>query len=287
MSTALIVRTDGGLSVIASPDIHEAKELALNSAAVIVRVTNAEEQTEAVAAQAGLREVIKAVEKSRVEVKGPILDFGRKIDYAAAELVAEVKEEELRIAKLNGDFQTLMQAKARAEEEKRQAELRAIEEERRRKEREAILAAEAENRRLLEEQRKAQREAAEATTAAARALAEQRRIEAERAQEEAAAKSHDELDAIAARANQQAQMVQEQPKIEPPKVRGQVVKTEWEITVFDIHALYRAHPSAVKMEPLMTEIKQRLDGGAKLPGVKAERVTKSTVATRQGRLIEV
>jgi hypothetical protein len=52
------------------------------------------------------------------------------------------------------------------------------------------------------------------------------------------------------------------------------VREDWEITVNDLHALYRAHPFAVKLEPRLSELRQLLDAGIKVAGVTAKKITK-------------
>jgi len=69
--------------------------------------------------------------------------------------------------------------------------------------------------------------------------------------------------------------------IAPVKAEGQVVREDWTVQVVDIWLLARTMPACVKIEPRLAEIKDLLNQGVKIPGILAEKVTKSTV--RLGR----
>lgn len=127
--SALIVRDDAKLSVSYTAEAQKLKEVALASAAMVGKVTNAEENAAAVAAQVEIQRVRAMAEKARTAVKAPVLDYGRRIDAAAKEFLAELDEEMLRVSKLVADFQQLEQQRARAAEQLRQAELAKIERE--------------------------------------------------------------------------------------------------------------------------------------------------------------
>lgn len=109
------------------------RDEALATSALIARVDNAEQNEIAAGAQKKLREIIKAVEAARKSAKAPIIEYGRAIDHAAEQFVAELKEEEIRIATLAGNFQELENAKLRAAEAARQAEISKLERERQEK----------------------------------------------------------------------------------------------------------------------------------------------------------
>lgn len=75
--------------------------------------------------------------------------------------------------------------------------------------------------------------------------------------------------------------------VAPPQVRGQIVRTDWDIQVTDIWLLARAHPSCVSVSPRLSDIKSLLDAGMKVPGVSAVKKTTSTVrAPAERRAIE-
>lgn len=99
-------------------------------------------------------------------------------------------------------------------------------------------------------------------------------IERKRQEALSTAKSHDEHDEINERANQEAAAL---PVVQPAKAQGQLVREDWEIEVFDVWALARAHPMCVKVEPRRSEIRQLLDAGITPAGVKAKKVVASSV----------
>lgn len=112
-------------------------------------------------------------------------------------------------------------------------------------------------------------------------------LERERAAALAKAKTHDEIDSITEDFNQRA-AVEAMPIGAPARAEGQVVKEDWDITVNDLHALYRAYPYCVKLEALPGQIKALLDSGTlKIPGVIATRTVKAGVRAKQTAIIEL
>ena len=235
MSTALLIRDNAALSVNYTEEAIALKEAALDQAANVFRVTNADEQEKAVAAQTALADLKRAVEKARKECKEPVLLFGRKIDAAAKTFTEELEDETQRVSRLIGDFQQLELAKVRAAEAARVKELQ----------------------------------------------------EAERAREAklAEAKSHDEREAIQEEFCQ-AQQVAPEP-VAPPRVKGQIVKEQWEFRVTNIALLYAKHPQCVKLVEQRTEIRSLLESGVNVQGVEAKKVVVAGVrATREREVID-
>lgn len=256
----------------------EAKEKALESSALVARVSNAAENDSAVIAQKELARVIREVERARKEVKDPVIDIGRRIDDAAKAFVVELKGEELRIAKLVGDFQALEEAKRKAAEEAARLERERIERERWEAERKAAEAARIEAARIEQERQKA---LAEAKSHAELEKAQQEAAEAQKRLSEQQARLAEEAEA---RAKAQAAAI-----VAPTPVRaeGQTVRTEWDFEVTDIWALARAHPACVSIEARRSEVKAMLAAGVKVAGVRAWQQTKASVRTGRERVIEV
>lgn len=125
-NTAMIVRADTR-EVAFTPQAGELKQLALAGAALVARVSNADEQAVAVDALKELQRIIKLTEDSRTAAKAPLLELGRAIDAAAKQFVSEIAEERDRISQLVADYQQLEQARARAEQQRLNAELTALE----------------------------------------------------------------------------------------------------------------------------------------------------------------
>lgn len=237
MSSAIIVRDDVGLKVWFGAEAQQQKDIALEKAAIIGKVTNADDQREAVEAQKALAELLSVVEKARKEAKEPILNFGRLIDFTAQKFTEDLKAEQLRIARLVGDFQALEQRRIWA-------------------------AQQAENERLAQ-------------------------LEREKAAELAKAASLEEVNKVQEVFNNRAQ-AEAVPIPQATRTEGQRVTQEWVIEITDPWLLARSHPTCVKIEPLKSEIKELLNAGVQVKGVRATKETKAGVRVgARPRLIEV
>lgn len=309
MSDALIALNNADLSAAATAQALVLKNEALDAAALIGRVSNAQENSVAVEAQAKLADFRRQVEKARVEAKAPALEFGKKIDAAAKALSIEVTEEEARVSMLIGNFHQLEEANRKAAEEVARLEAERIEQARIAEER-RILRGQAEReveaRRVAAELQKqhdieratverAAREAKdaesrkrfEAEAAVQRERHERAAIELARQQELSNAKTHEALDAAQERAciAQAAVVV---PTAEPIKAKGQTLKADIEILSVDVHKLYRAHPNCLNLTPLEGEIKSLIRSGVKPQGVKFREIVKAgTRGARTPQAIEV
>lgn len=104
------------------------------------------------------------------------------------------------------------------------------------------------------------------------------RLEREKAEQIAKATSHEAVDAIAEHYNRMAETV---PVHEPVRAEGQRVTTDWEITVTDIHKLYRMHANCVELKPRLSEIKNLLKLGVAVAGVTAKPIVKATVLLKK------
>lgn len=104
------------------------------------------------------------------------------------------------------------------------------------------------------------------------------RLERERAEKVSLAESVGEQDKIN---EEYSRKVQEATAVTPAPVRakGQMVKSDWDITISDINLLYRAHPTCVDLKPRVSEIKALLDAGVDVKGVTAKKAVKATVRT--------
>jgi hypothetical protein len=114
-----------------------------------------------------------------------------------------------------------------------------------------------------------------ARAAAALQIAELSKIDQQRQEALATAATHEEIDAINERANQEAQTLA--PVFTPVKAEGQVNRPDWEVEVFNIDELNKAYPACVKKEPKLKEIKTLLGMGVALPGVNAKKIIKAGV----------
>jgi hypothetical protein len=113
------------------------------------------------------------------------------------------------------------------------------------------------------------------------------RLERERAAAETKATSHEELDSIAEEFNNRAKD-EAIPVAAPARVEGQVIKEDFDVIVSDIHALYRAYPYCVRLEPLIGQIKTLLHNGTtRIPGVRAEPIVRASVRTKQPAILDI
>lgn len=284
MSSELIRANHAALTITFTADAVAQKESALESCALIGRVTNASEQTVAVEAQRALAVIIKAVEKGRQEAKKPALEYGRNIDAECKAFVEELRAEELRVAGLIGEFQETERAKVRAAEAARQLEMQRIE-----AERQAEL-----NRIAAEEKARIDAEIARERDREAK-IAEAKNLDEVTAIREEAAEAARKAQEAQQHAANMAALIEEQaaakaavlPVVAPVKADGQRVRVDWDITVSDVHALYRHHPNCVELKPRLSEIRQLLDAGVTPKGVIAKKVAKSGVSTRTREAINV
>lgn len=103
-------------------------------------------------------------------------------------------------------------------------------------------------------------------------------LEREKAAALAQASSHEELDKVQQQFDARAQQEAPAEPIAPVRAEGQRVQEEWEVTITDIHLLYRHHPNCVKLEALTGEIKALLKAGTVPKGVTAKKVIKAGVS---------
>jgi hypothetical protein len=193
--TSLIVASKRDLPLY-SFNAAEPKRLALESAALIAKVTDRDSKIIAVRAQQSLKKVINDIEKCRKELKEPLLQAGRQLDTLAATESLELEKEFGRVSNAVRDFDNLERRRIAEEERLQREELARIEREKQaeldriaREQREREEAARREQERIEREAREA-REAAERKEREAREAAEKLAREAtNKKQREAAEKA--------------------------------------------------------------------------------------------------
>ena len=282
--SALIIRNDSTRTIAWTDEAEQLRQEALDAGAMIGDVSNEAQQANAVEAQQKIKSLVGDVEKARKACKEPVLEFGRLIDGQAAAYRAPLDAELMRLGKIVGDFAALQEAKRKAAEAARFLEQQNIERERL-AELARIAQEEADKRAKLEaEEREARRKIAEATNAKDRAEAEQLAAEAKRQTEIANAATLEKIDSINEKFNRESASV---PIVETVRAKGQIVREDWKIEVTDLWLLARSHPSCVKIEPRLAEIKELLNAGVKVSGVKAEKQITSTVRTGSPKVLEL
>ena len=152
-------------------------------------------------------------------------------------------------------------------------------------------AEEATNAPQREAAARAAREAAAARTEAERQAAEARRAnelatsEAARAST-AAATEHAYAIAAATERADAARSIESAP-INATRAAGQVVKDDWKIEITNPWELAKYHPDCVKIEALLAPIKRLLTEGVQVKGVRAEKITVSTVRAGTRTAIDI
>lgn len=233
--TTILTLEGPGYSLAVSAEIEAAKSELLEASGKIGCVNDNDESN---AAQFQIRRLASfrnLVEKSRVEVKKPIIDLGRAIDAAAKEFAGMVVNEERRLALMVGKHTEEMAAAKRA--------------------------AEAEERRKFEEARKAKEEAERAAAEAERARLAA--VNAVSIQDAIAAKqAAREADAASAKAEEERQAAQRERMASSAAVAtthvSSGVRFALDFEVIDIERLYSVSPDLVELTPKRAAIMAKL-----------------------------
>jgi hypothetical protein len=285
VTTELILRPVEKLARYSLNDTaKELKSLALDASALIGKVTNAEENDQAVNAQRELKRVMNMLEKDRKDAKEPLLEAGRQLDSMIAKEKEDIDAELGRVSELVSGFAIKERQRLQEEQRLQQAELERIEREKA-----------AELKRIADEQAKVEREAREAKEAAEKLASEattKKQVEAANAAKIEAARIavvavqtaevlRDSVKQVEERAADKA-YVAAKPIIQT-RAEGQRVSEDWEISVTNPYDLARFHPDCVTITPKLTEIKRYLNQGREIQGVVAKKVTKATVTAGRAR----
>ena len=264
----------GNLPVIEiTPEATRQKTALLANLAAITAVADNTGRLSALDALALVRDHRLRLEKSREEVKAPVLRLGRLIDSIASDFAKETDTEEKRIKGLLSDYAMRQEKeRKRLEQEARAAQEKAAQEKAAAEQAERL--AEAERRRQAEEGNRAE-DTDDGLEAAGKALAEERRqkaalaiAEAEREKTRAAAEA-------AGRAASSAAMA---------AVAIPVTKMALDYEVRNIHEVYEFSRDLVELTPRRREILTLLErlrsAGLKptVPGLEVREVPK--ISTR-------
>ena len=110
---SLTITPSLGATVVSATDAAKAtRDALLIEAAGVTTITDRLDADAAVSVLRGLKDFLKTIEAQREAAKAPALDVGRRIDALAKELVAAVKNEEARIARICGAFEAEERRKA-------------------------------------------------------------------------------------------------------------------------------------------------------------------------------
>jgi len=127
-------------------------------------------------------------------------------------------------------------------------------------------------------------EDAKAMAAQAAVMKELSEMEKAREEEVAKATNVEDIDAIRERYARQAAALSSKV---PNRAEGQRVISDWVIKVENLHLLYSVAPQCVELKPKLATIKEMLDVGIQLKGIKAERKVTSTVRVKKETAVEV
>lgn len=127
-----------------APAAYNARQVALDAANAITKITSVIELDEAGCALTLIKSLTKSVEDSRKVVKAPVLDVGKRIDGVAKDFSSPLEIEGARLSKIIGAYQEMQKRKAEREmQEAAQAQADALAE-LRIKQTEAAMAGDAE-----------------------------------------------------------------------------------------------------------------------------------------------
>ncbi len=274
--TALAILGDG-YTITVTPAAEQQKQTIIEAARRVVAVTDQDTCDLANARIKALASVRNVVEKSRTEVKAPVIELGRKIDGIAKDFVADVIAEESRLSALVADYAREVQRKAREEREAAERERQRIERIEHERKMDALRAEQEAERQRMQAEREAhlaemQRlEAARNADAQAQFDAQQRAEAARRQQEEATRRAQEaqaEQERATREAAEQAAAVQYVPAT--PALPTGVTETV-DFLVEDIAAFYAKFPQlcevTVKRAEVLKQIKKSLAKNGKLPTV--------------------
>ena len=241
---ALVVKNFGEVALSITAEAALLRSQALEKASHIKSVTTAAEQAAAVEAIALLKGLSKKMEASREDVKRPVITLGRQIESMANEYKGELETVAKRI---NDMVQAFFREEARKAEARRKFAEDMAAKKRQREAEEARLAnEEAERLRQQAQQAETVQEALNLTAKA------------------------QESEQIAEQAEERAAEIAPAAVAAPAKAAGMIAKKIWKHRITDIHALYKARPDLVTLEPKTNQINAtiRQGGERKIPGLE-------------------
>lgn len=274
--SALSIQNFESVTLSLRPSAQTLKSDLLLLADSISSVNDPESQDACAKALGSVNQLLREVEKSRTDIKAPVLALERNIDSIAKSFGLELEAHKVRLSGLLSKYQAEIQRIQREAEAKRAAEAARIDRERQKAEQDARDKAAAEARRIEAERLKAQREAEEIERIrTAKAKSEiQKQIAAYEAQEQIkaanaaadAAKAKAEADARAMSDRAEVQRLQALAAPAPVAARksaGMVVKTVWKFEVEDLDALVSNRRDLCRIEANASAINAAIKNGVR------------------------
>lgn len=227
-------------TIAINPEGEKLKQMLLQGAKTVTLLTSDKDRGLSISCAGNIKAHLTAVEKARVAVKEPFLNYSRLIDSTAKAYTAPLEAELKRLNNLNGAYEAEKQRIARIQEQQRAAEEARLAREKAATEREAL--------RLQEEALKKEM-----------ALAAKGRepTDAQKAKQlEAQLDADEKLEKYEA---DQARLMRErneaQAAILETKPTGGSLRQEIDITVLDLRALCAHNHGFVRMEADLNSIK--------------------------------
>lgn len=260
MNTELIPFTlTGEYSLALAPDAEARRAELLDAAKLVAdKIKTPLEYAAARNARESLAAARISIEKTRVEVKQPILDKGAEIDGTAKLFVAPIKDEEARLKRAMDDYAAEQRRIEQERLEKARAEAKAAED--------ARLEAERKQREAEEAERRAQIARDNAET-----LAQNKKAAAA---EDAARKQREESEAAQRQQQEAARQAQQTAAVAVNTFVPSGAKEVLDYEVTDIRQLLDTNPALVDLTPRRKLILEKINALNKaglplfLPGIK-------------------
>lgn len=124
----LVIKNVEGVSIFVDPEVISLKSRLIASAQSISKIDGEVAAEKAGAVLKSISSLIRLVEKSRTEIKAPVNQLGKRIDFTASTFIVELKEEKQRLSDEVVDYKRQQEDLRRKEIARKAAEALAAEE---------------------------------------------------------------------------------------------------------------------------------------------------------------
>ena len=275
MSSPLSIERIEAVLVSHSPDAIATRDQLIAEAEFITSIDSPSDGEMAVEALKNMKGLLKLAEASRVEVKKPVLEVGKRIDSLASEFCAPLVAAAARVNDMIAKWQLAQQKAAQEAERLRRAELDRIE-----KERQAKLREEEDRLAAL---KKAEQDKARAELEARLAITRQEQAEALAKVKAAELERREQFSALHETKAEQRELVAQASVMAPvpvAKPAGVVNKTVWRFEVGNLQQLLGARADLCDISPSSSRINEAIRNGMKeCPGLRIWSEQQTTVRT--------
>lgn len=252
----------GNIDASLSRSAVAARDESLTVARALRAIGSTSDLQSATSALSVLKTIGNEVERTRKEIKNPVLNAGRKIDELAKEFCSPIEIESARLTSLITFYESEQRRIAQEAELKRQTELRKIND--------ARIAAEHAAAIALEQERKAKGASEAARIDAYFGVATQADI-AEAARRESEIRRTRELETQrSAKLAEEATAILMTPRqAQTSKIEGLSYRVVWKFEVLNIHELYLFDGELVTLSVNNRLVQQRISNGHQsIPGLR-------------------